>query len=97
MNRIGSIIIAAIEAVVYNNHGMIVIAEGTPTDIIISMMPVYPGRPPVSCRNPIPSESKSPVPSPVMMDTPTPRIVGNPVPSNYWVPNPPAIIVWPPC
>jgi hypothetical protein len=66
--------ITAVKMIVDDDHRIAVKTQRAPADIIISPMPVNPGRPPMDGGNPIPAESKPPVPSSVMIDTPTPRV-----------------------
>lgn len=48
-------VIAVIKIVVYDDDGTVVPTERAPTDMIISMVPVDPGRSPVIRGDPVPA------------------------------------------
>jgi hypothetical protein len=88
--------VAVIKIVIDDDDGTVVPAERTPADIIISIIPMDPGRSPMIGGDPVPAQSQPPVPSPVMISAPTPRLVRDPVPAAAGVPDPSAIIIRPP-
>jgi hypothetical protein len=93
VGRIISVRVAPIKGVVDDDNRPVVIAQRTPSDIVISRIPMYPGWAPVSGGYPIPAQSHSPVPASVMGNTPSPGFIRNPSPSTDRIPHPPSIII----
>jgi len=90
------VVVAVIKIIVDDDHRPVVPAQRTPTDIIITPVPVDPGGPPMPSGNPVPTEAQSPMPPSVMVYTPAPGFVGYPGPATNGIPNPAAIVVRPP-
>jgi hypothetical protein len=55
IGRIMTPMIAVVKIVVPDDDGMVVPAERTPADMIISMIPMNPGRPPMIGGDPVPA------------------------------------------
>ena len=87
---------SAIETVVDNNHRAIIVTQRAPAQVIGSVVPVHPGRPPTPCGDPVPSQATPPMPSAVMGNTPSPRLIRTPCPPADRVPNPSSMIIGPP-
>jgi hypothetical protein len=96
MNGVIRVIVPTIEAIIDNNHRAVVIAQRAPTDIIVSVIPVHPGWPPSSGRDPVPSQVNSPMPSAVVRNTPAPWFIGAPCPSTNGIPDPSSMVIGPP-
>jgi hypothetical protein len=97
MGRIVRVIMPTIEAIVDNKDRPIVIAQRTPSDIINSMIPVYPSRPPTPGWDPIPTQATSPVPAAVMGNTPSPWLIRTPCPTTNRIPDPSPMVIGSPC
>jgi hypothetical protein len=93
VGRIISVRVVPIKGVVDDDNRPVVIVQRTPSDIVISRIPMYPGWTPVSGGYPIPAKSHSPVPASVMGNTPSPGFIRNPSPSTDRIPRPPSIII----
>ncbi len=96
MKGIVLIVIPPVEVIVDDDHRAVIVAQGAPANIVISVIPVNPGWSPVSGGNPIPSQAETPVPTAVMGYTPSPRLIGNPCPSANWIPYPSSVVIGPP-
>lgn len=88
--------IAVIKMVVDDDDRTIVPTEWAPADIVVSVIPMNPGRSPGAGGNPVPAQTEAPVPASVVIDAPAPGLVGNPGPAADRIPGPPPVIVGPP-
>ena len=93
VSRVVSIIMPTIKLVVDDDHRAIVVTQRAPTDIIDSMIPVYPGWPPSPGRDPVPTQADTPVPSAIMGNTPSPWLIRAPCPPADWIPNPSSVVI----
>lgn len=91
--RVVGAVIAIIEVVVDEDHRAIVPAQGGPTVIIMTPVPMHPGGTPGMMGDPVPAEAQPPVPAAVMGGTPAPGFVGNPGPTAERIPGPAAVVV----
>jgi len=96
MEWIIPIVIAPIKMVIDDDHRVAVVAERTPSDIIIATIPMNPGWPPIPSGYPVPAKAPSPMPTSVVINTPSPRLIGDPGPSDDWIPNPSPVKIRPP-
>lgn len=85
-----------VKVVVHDHHGMPIITERTPPDIIVPPAPVDPSWSPDSRGYPVPTETPSPVPPSIMGDTPSPWIIRHPRPPHGRIPAPSSVIIRPP-
>jgi len=91
--RIMRVVITIIINVVHHHYWTAVVVQRTPTDIIVSPVPVHPAGSPKPGRNPIPTKTPSPVPSTVMVHRPSPGVIRNPIPTNNRIPDPSSVII----
>jgi hypothetical protein len=82
-----------IKIVVADDNRIAVVTDRTPTDVVVSTVPVDPCWTPRTPRDPVPPQTKPPVPSAIMADAPSPRRIGNPGPATDWVPQPSSIVI----
>ena len=93
MPRIIMIVIAAVITIVENHSRIPVITQGTPPIMIIPMIPMHPGRAPMSSGYPIPAQAQPPLPPSIMGNTPAPGVIRNPSPTYDRIPYPAAVPV----
>src|SRR4030043_2300076 len=88
--------VTIVEAVVYKDTRVVVPAEGTPAVVVITPVPVHPGRAPGTMGHPIPAQAEPPTPATVMIDGPAPGLIGDPGPAARGIPIPISVMVGPP-
>jgi hypothetical protein len=88
--------ITVIKMVVDDDDRTIVPAERAPADIVISIIPMHPGRAPGAVGNPVPAQTEPPLPASVVIYAPAPGLIRNPGPTADRIPGPPPLIVGPP-
>jgi hypothetical protein len=93
MERIILIVITPIKIVVDDDHRTVIVTQRAPPDIVISAIPMDPGRSPVPGGDPIPSQAKSPMPATVVRNAPAPRFIRNPCPAANRIPGPSPVII----
>jgi hypothetical protein len=91
-------VVAVMEIVVDEDGRTVVVAQSAPAEVVISMIPMNPGRAPTPMivGYPVPAQAKSPAPSAVMGCAPAPRLVRNPGPADDRIPDPAAVVIRPP-
>jgi hypothetical protein len=91
-------VVAVIEMVVEDDGRTVIVAQSAPAVVVISMVPMNPGRAPTPMilGNPVPAEAKPPAPSAVMGCAPAPWLVRNPGPADDRIPDPAAVVIGPP-
>jgi hypothetical protein len=89
-------IVAVVKIVVDDDNRAVVPAERAPTDVIIAIVPVNPGRSPMIGGDPVPAQSHPPVPAAVVVSTPAPGLIRNPAPAAGRIPEPSSVIIGPP-
>lgn len=96
VRRIIIMVITIVEIVIEDDDGPVMPAQRAPAVIIVSPVPMHPGRTPGVVRNPVPAQAQPPVPSSIMVCAPAPRFIRNPVPAAKRIPDPAAVIIGPP-
>jgi hypothetical protein len=93
LGRVRGAVVLPVKNIVDNHNRPVPETQRTPSDGIIAVVPMHPGRPPNGGWNPIPAKGCPPVPAAVPVNNPTPRIMGYPRPTDDRVPHPAAVMV----
>jgi len=91
-----SAVISIVEVIVDEDTGVVIPAERAPAAVILTPIPMHPGRAPGIMGDPVPAQAEPPAPAAVMINRPAPGLIRNPGPAALRIPIPVAVVIGPP-